>query len=60
MASTKRKKAKRKPKEHPLVTAIRKVYEDQIGVRETVIDMMYAECVDISEKNEKHLREYIR
>lgn len=58
MANTKRKQ--RKPKEHPIVTALREVYREQQGIRELVIDTMYNECLDIAEKNEKTIRDYIR
>jgi len=52
---------KRKPKrEHPIVTALRQVYKDQIGIRELVIDEMYDEALDIAAKNAKTLRDYIQ
>ena len=60
MGSSRKPKRKRKHKEHPLVTALKEVYEGQIGIREIVIDQMYDECLDIAEKNVKALRDYIQ
>lgn len=63
MVKSKERKPKKpcKPKqEHPIVMALREIYKDQEGDRELIIQLMYGECFDISERNLKTLRDYIR
>lgn len=52
------KPKRKKRREHPFVTAIRKVYEDQIGIRELCIEEMYMTNMDMDEK--RRPQEYIR